>query len=137
MRKERENVVLVALRAEASKAEAKVADIENQRNEALDNYTRKLVSGQQLNPMEMELNADHFASLNRLQKEAEAVVEQRKLECLRQSEKVALAMREVKVTERLRDTQAERHQNEFERQEQNISDELVSSSFARRLIQAK
>jgi flagellar export protein FliJ len=135
MREEREKFVLNALRTEAMKAEAEVANLESKRSEAMENYDRKMRLGGQLNAMEMELNFKHFEALNRLQKEAEFVAEQRNLECRLQGEKVAYAMKEVKVTERLRDTQAERHQSEYERQEQNTTDELVSTGFARRLIQ--
>ena len=87
--------------------------------------------GKQLNAMEMELNANHFASLNTLQKEAEKTAEQKRLECLEQMEKVRTADVQVKITDKLRVDQQKRHQFEADREEQNNIDELVSTKFAR------
>jgi len=137
MKQERETTILAALNAEMKEAQERVANLEARRLEAMDIYALKLTSGEALHPMEMELNANHFASLNRLQKEAESALEQKRTEFRLQSQRVAAAMREVKVTERLRTVQEERHQTEFQREEQNTSDELVATSFARRLIQTK
>ncbi len=137
MRQEKEKIVLGELRAEADDAASHAANVEKLRSEAIDNYSRRLKSDERLNPMEMELNSNHFASLMRLQQEAENIVEQKKRACVRQGETVAAAMREVKVTDQLRETQKERHQQEFARQEQNSIDELVTTKFARQMQQTK
>lgn len=137
IRREKESVILSGLHAEAEKAAERVANIESMRHEAIENYTRRLTSGQQLNATEMELSSNHFASLNRLQKDAEAVLAQKRQACLRQIGLVTEAMREVKVTDNLRETQRERYKQEFDRQEQNGVDELVSATFARRILQTK
>jgi flagellar export protein FliJ len=131
-RQEKESLTLAELRAEAGQAAARVASIEKIRLQTIEDYTLRLHSGEQLNAMEMELNSNHFASLNNLQKEAEKVLQEKKQACLRQVEIVTAAMREVKVTDQLRETQKERHQLEFARLEQNNVDELVSTNFARR-----
>lgn len=137
LREEKEKLLFSQLQADASKAALRVAEIEIMRSEAIDNYAQRLKSGEQLNAVEMELNLNHFAALNRLQQEAEKVLEQKKQACQRQSTAVAAAMREVKITNRLRETQQERYKNEFERQEQNNLDELVSANFARQIPQTR
>jgi flagellar export protein FliJ len=134
MRQEKEKLRLSELQAEAAKAADQIRQIENLRFESLENYARRLNSGEQVSAIEMELNSNHFASLNRLQIEAETKLEQKKQQCRRQGETVAAAMREVKITDRLRETQKARHQLEFSRQEQNNLDELISANFARKLL---
>lgn len=137
MRKERETVVLSELQAEASEAASRVSHLEKMRSDAIDNYTRRLTSGEQLNAMEMELNSNHFASLNRLQQEAEKVAAVKREACDRQIETVTAAVREVKITDRLRESQKTVHKNEYAREEQNGIDEMVISTFARKLAQTK
>ncbi|CAN5362998.1 hypothetical protein BH10ACI2_BH10ACI2_06510 [soil metagenome] len=137
IRMEKESVILSDLQAEAEKAAQSLANLETMRQEAIENYTRRIRSGEQMNSMEMELNSNHFASLDRLQKEAEAALALKRTACARQIQLVTEAMREVKVTDNLRETQMERHQLESDRQEQTIVDELVSATFARRMSQAK
>ena len=131
IKSERERLTLSELQQEAEKAASRVAHIEEMRNKAVENYLQKLSSGKHLNAMEMELNANHFASLNTLQKEAEKTAEQKRLECLEQMEKVRTADVQVKITDKLRDDQQKRHQFEADREEQNNIDELVSTKFAR------
>jgi flagellar export protein FliJ len=137
LRQERESLILEELHSEANLAAARVAQIEKTRNEAIETYTRQMKSGEPLNPMEMELNSDHFVRLNRLRQEEERVVEQKKQACVRQAETVVAAMREVKITGRLRENQSARHQLEFEREQQSNIDELVTTTFARKIAQAK
>lgn len=137
IRQEREAIILGELQTEADKAAQKVTHIEAQRHEAIENYTRRLSAGQQLDAMEMELNANHFTSLTRQQKEAEIDLQQKRSLCLKQVEFVTEAMREVKITDRLRETQKERHRLEISRREQSEVDEHVAGTFARRIIEAK
>lgn len=137
IRQEKESIILAELQADADKAAKRVAHIESLRQEAIENYTRRLTSGEQLNATELELNSNHFASLDRLQKDAEAELELKKQACLRQIEAVSEAMRDVKITDKLRETQQERHQLEYVRQEQSSVDDMVSATFARRMSQAK
>jgi flagellar export protein FliJ len=137
IRKEREAIILGELETEAVKAAQKVSNIDTLRQEAIENYARRLSAGEQLDAAEMELNSSHVNSLNRRQKDAEADLQQKRSSYLRQVEFVTEAMRDVKITERLRETQKERHGQEMSRQEQNSIDEHVSGTFARRIIEAK
>ena len=137
IRQDREAVILAELQEAANQAAQKVARIEAMRQKAIDNYTSRLASGEQLDAREMELNSNHFASLNRLQKDAEVELREKRHLCNQQIGAVTEAMRDVKITDRLRETQAERHRLEYSRQEQNGVDEHVSATFARRIIEAK
>lgn len=137
MRQEKEKLVLGELQAELNKAAERVAHIEKMRIDAIEKYARRLNSGEQVCVMEMELNSNHFASVNCLQQEAETILKQKQQAYLRQGATVAAAMREVKITDRLRETQKSRHQTEFARQEQNNLDEMVSASYARKMSQTK
>ena len=137
IRKQNEAVLLAELQRDVEQAAAKVSTIEMLRQEALENYTQRLTSGQQLNAREMELNSNHFTSLSRLQNEAEAELQQKRALCEKQVAVATHAMREVKVTDRLRETQYGRHRSEFARREQSGVDDHVAGMFARRLIEAK
>ena len=137
MRQEREGLILAQLQAEADTAAATVANIGQMRLQAIDDYALRLGGGEQMTSMEMELNSNHFASLNRLQQEAERTLAEKNHACRGQSEKVALAMREVKITDQLRDNQRSRHESEYQRQEQNSVDEMISTRFARQLSHTK
>jgi flagellar export protein FliJ len=134
LREDREKLVLGELQAEVNKAAAHHETIEGSRIAAMADYAHRLRTGEQFNPIEMQLHASHFESLNRLRMEAEKELEDKRLACLRQGENVAAAMREVKVTGRLRETQKTRHDLEDSRREQNDIDELISASFARQII---
>jgi flagellar export protein FliJ len=137
VRQERESVILGELRAEAMRAAERVANIEMMRREAIDRYARRLTNGERVDAMEMELSSKHFASLDRLQKEAEAELAKRNRDCDLQVAAVTEAMRNVKITENLRDTQFERHRAEFDRQQQSNIDEIVTTSFVRRSMGEK
>lgn len=137
MNSERENLTLSELQNDAEKAAERVEHIESMRNEAVEKYLRRLSSGAQLNSLEMELSANHFASLNALQKDAQRAVEEKRQACLRQMEVVKAARIEMKVTDKLRSDQKLRHQAEADRREQSSVDELVSTKFARHIQQAK
>lgn len=136
-RKEKELNILSELQAQVESATMRVAEIERQRLEAMSRYAERLNARESISPLEMELNSNHFASLNRLQQEAEAVLVMKRQECSRQAGVVAAAAREVKVTDRLREIQKEKHRLEADRAEQNGIDELVSANFARRSVQMK
>lgn len=132
IRQERESAILGELRAEAMRAAERVAHIEAMRREAIDRYTRQITNGARVDALEMELSSKHFASLDRLQKEAEAELERRNRDCEIQIAAVTEALRDVKITENLRETQVRRHRAEFDRQQQSNVDEIVTTSFARR-----
>jgi flagellar export protein FliJ len=137
LRQEKEELILGQLQTEAVVAEEVVAQIESNRRQAIENYAQRLRSGEQLDPMEMELNSKHFESLNQRRKDSEQVVAQKKQACVRQSQAVVGAMREVKITGRLQETQKRKHDLEFARTEQNGIDELVSTRFARQKMRTK
>jgi len=134
LREDREKLVLGELQSEVNKAAAHHESIEGSRAIAMEDYAHRLRSGEQFDPLEMQLHSSHFESLNRLRMEAEKELENKQQACLRQGENVAAAMREVKVTDRLRETQKTRHDLEYARREQNDIDELISASFARQII---
>jgi flagellar export protein FliJ len=131
IKKERESSVLAGLRAELERAEQRVAHIEELRHEAIETYTRRLTRGERIDALEMELSSRHFSSLDRLQLEAEAHLAERRRACEVQMGNVTEAMREVKITENLRETQLERHRFESERREQVGIDEMIATGFAR------
>jgi flagellar export protein FliJ len=137
LKSERENLTLAELQQEADNAERRVEHIEALRNEAVENYMRRINSGEQLNALEMELNANHFASLNSLQKEAQSVADAKRRAAMQQLDVVRAARIEVKITDKLRDDQKKRHEVEFNRQEQQNIDELVTTKFARRIQGSK
>lgn len=137
IRQEKESTILANLQADAEKAARRVAQIEAMRHEAIESYSRRLTSGDQLNATELELSSNHFASLDRLQRDAEVELRVKQHACLRQIELVGEAMRDVKITDKLRESQEERHQQEYLRQEQNSVDDMVSAKFARRLSRVK
>jgi flagellar export protein FliJ len=137
LKSERENLTLGELQNEADRAASQVTHIEELRNDAVEKYLQRLNSGRHLNPLEMELNANHFASLNTLQKEAQEAAEKKRQDLMRQIEVVKAARIEVKITDKLRGDQQKRHEMEFNRQEQNNVDELVTTKFARRIQGSK
>lgn len=129
---DRESAVLAELRAEEIQVAERIEHIEAMRREALDKYTRRIASGERVDALELELSSSHFASLDRIQREAEETLLQKKLECDRQVSIVTEAMRKVKVTENLRETQLARHKADGDRQDQIAIDEIVNAVYARR-----
>lgn len=137
MRQEKEELVFSQMQAEAERAAERIREIEKMRFDALESYTRRLTAGSVVNAIELEMSSNHFASLDRIQREAEKVLSDKKQACQQQIQKLAAAVREVKITNRLRETQVAKHKLEINRQEQINLDEIVSANFARRLIGAK
>lgn len=135
MKQENEHLRFTQLQKEAEKAAEQVRLIEKMRQEAIEKYSLRLQSGGIINAYELEMNSNHISTLDRLIREAQGSLEQKKLACLKQSENVAAATRAAKITSRLRETQAQRHKLETDKQEQNAIDELVSANFARRMTQ--
>jgi flagellar export protein FliJ len=133
MRQDQEKLIFGELQAEVNQAAAHLENIEKPRTAAMESYSKRLRSGEQFDPLEMQLHSSHFESLIRLRQDAEKELEGKKQACLRQGENVAQAIREVKVTNRLRETQKARHALESAREEQNNIDELVSANFARQI----
>jgi flagellar export protein FliJ len=133
MREDQEKLIFGELQAQVNQAAAHLENIERPRSAAMEKYAKRLRSGEQFDPMEMQLHSNHFESLIRLRQDAEKELEGKKQACLRQGETVAHAIREVKVTNRLRETQRARYELEFSREEQNNIDELVSATFARQI----
>lgn len=131
MRREKEELVLAEMQTAADQAAARLADIENRRIEAIANYTGKMKKGEPINPFEMELGTNHLRALDHSIRDAQAALEEKKRLCDRQRQLVAAAGREVKITERLRESQQARHQTELDRREQTALDELVAAKFAR------
>jgi flagellar export protein FliJ len=137
IKQEKELLILSELQAEAAKAADRIKEIEQLRSKAIENYARRLESGRAIDPYELELNSNHISALDRLQREAQKTLEMKKQACFRQSKTVEAAVREVKITKRLRETQQARYQLEAGRQEQNNLDELVSANYARQMSQSK
>lgn len=137
MMHDKESMTMHQLQTEAEQAASQVSEIEKLRLQALDDYTLRLHSNEQITATEMELNSNHFAALNRLQQLAEANLASKREECRQQGEKVASARRQVKVTDQLRENQRVRHTAETLRYEQNAIDEIISTRFARTLTNRK
>lgn len=137
LKSEQENLTLSELQGEAREAERRVEHIEGLRNEAVGQYLMRISSGERLNPLEMELNANHFASLNNLQREAQVAVDQKHEAVRQQLESVKAARIDVKITDKLRDDQKRRYELEANRREQRNLDELVTAKFARRVQGSK
>lgn len=137
MRQEKEELVLSEKQNEVNKATARLAEIEKQHLEAIEKYSQKLKKGEAMNPFEMQINTNHIVSLDRSMREAKLIIEQKKQARTEQSQVVAAASREVKVTERLHETQKARHTADVERREQTAIDELVSANFARKMLSNK
>jgi flagellar export protein FliJ len=133
MRQEKEEFVLSQLLAEAERTAARIAELERRQHEAIENYAARMRQGAAINICEVELERDHIAALDRLIRETRGQLEQQQAGCRQQTQKVAAAMREVKITDQLRDTQKSRHERERSREEQNTLDDLISAGFARRM----
>lgn len=133
MKQENEQLVLTQLNAEVLKATVQIESIEAAYLRAIENYSQKINSGNAMHIGEMELEALHISALERQKKRAVEILEEKKRAVAAQSAKVADAVREVKITERLRETQAQRHRLEADKHEQNQIDELVSANFARQI----
>jgi flagellar export protein FliJ len=133
MKQENEQLVLTQLQSEAAKAAEQIEKIENAYLRAIESYSQKINSGRAMHIGEMELEALHLSALERQKRRAVEVLEERKRAVTDQRGKLAVATREVKVTDRLRETQALRHRLETDKLEQNAMDELVSANFAREM----
>jgi len=134
MKQENEQLILSQLQAEVNKAVEQIEQIEAAYLRAIENYSNKINSGRAVHIGEMELEALHISALERQKRRAVEILEEKKRAVVEQSAKLAAAAREVKITDRLRETQALRHRLEADKDEQNAMDELVSANFARRLI---
>ncbi len=137
MRQEKEEQVLSKIQSKINFAKLRLSDLEKLRFVAIENYTQKLKSGNAINPFEMELNTNHFASLDRSIREAKAEIEVIKYEYLEQSRVLATANQQVKITERLHENQKSRYRTELDRTEQTAIDELVSANYARQMLITK
>lgn len=131
MRREREEMVLSQLNAEAEKTAGRIRELENRQTAAIEAYARKMQAGTMINIGEIELERNHIAALDRLIRETRQTLEQQQLTCRQQTQKVAAAMQLVKVTDRLRDVQRARHDRDAAREEQTAIDDLVSAKYAR------
>lgn len=135
MREENEQIELSRLMAEQEKAGDRIRLIEESKLEAIEKYTAQLQSNEPINVFELEMNSNHISNLDRLLREAIAILELSKQACSKQRETVVAANRAVKITSRLRDNQEKKHKSETERREQTATDELVSATYARQMTQ--
>jgi len=133
MKQEKEQLVLSQLQAEAAQAADQIRLIESAYHRAIENYAQKLNSGRAMNISEIELETMHISALENQKRQALIILEEKKQACAMQTEKLSAAVREVKITERLRESQANRHRLEADKHEQNQIDELVSANFARKI----
>jgi len=133
MHENQEQLRLAELQNEMNKTLAKIEQLEGMNLEATKNYMTRVQIGKATSPFEMQMHANHISDINRRRREAETELAERKLACADQAKKLAEAHRNVKVTDRLRETQKTRHKQEFERQEQNKIDEFVTTNYARQI----
>ena len=137
MRQENEQLTLRQIQTEVNQVIEHIARIEKMRFEAIENYTHRLTAGAVVNSFELELASNHFASLNHLQREAEKLLAEKKHTYNQQMGKVTSAMLEVKITGKLRENQHIRYQTELATHEQTALDEIVSTTYARRMMSTK
>lgn len=133
LKKEKEQFELAQLQLDATKAEERVAQLEAAYRKAMESYSRKVNGGKPLHIGEMELETLHLSYLDEQKRRAVESLADKKRACVAQSQKLAAATREVKVTRKLRENQSMRHQIETAKHEQTAIDELVSARFARNL----
>ena len=133
IKQEREQMVLMQMQSEIQKAVERIGQIEQMRFQALENYSQRMRAGERLDALELELSSNHITSLDRMQREAQQLLEQAKQTALEQGKVVAAAGRQVKITEKLRETQQTRHKHEMSKIEQNALDEIVCANFARQM----
>lgn len=136
MKQENEQLKLTELQAEAAQAADQIERVNVAYTQAIESYSLKVNHGRAMNIGEMELEAMHITALERQKRRALEILEEKKRAVAEQSQRLAAAAREVKITERLRETQILRHRLEADKHEQNQMDELVSANFARRLTGA-
>jgi len=134
MREEKEQMILMRMQNDVDQAAERVAQIEQMRLQAIENYTARLSSGKPLDAFDLEACSNHLSTLDRFQREAQAMLEQTKQIAAGQSVNVAAAGRAVKITEKLRETQQTRYKVESAKVEQTALDEIVSANFARRML---
>lgn len=133
LKKEREQFELAQLQLEATKAEERIAQLDAAYRKAMDSYSCRVNGGKPLHIGEMELETLHLAYLDDQKRRANESLAEKKRACVAQSQKLAAATREVKVTRKLRENQSMRHQIESAKHEQTAIDELVAAGFARNL----
>jgi flagellar export protein FliJ len=121
--------------ADAQRAEdivnARIADIDAELGRLRDETGRRSCPGR--------MDVDALMEVQRyellLKAERQAAVQQRDLvaaEVERRREALVLADREVRVLERLRETQQVRHRQDEERQERKVLDEIATQAFCRK-----
>lgn len=135
MREEKEQNIFAQLQSEANKVREEIEQIEKTRSKAISNYLDKINRGELTNPVEMEMYLRHITALDLRQREMYAILEEKKLACSLQSKKVVEANQQVKITDRLRENQQKQHKLEFERDEQNSLDEIITTNFARNMTE--
>lgn len=133
LKQEREQLIFGELQNEVAKAVEQIEKIEEAYTRAIESYSTKLNCGRVMNMGEMELEALHISSLERQKRRAIEILAEKKRTVAEQRVKLAAAVREVKITDRLRENQVLRHRLETAKDEQNSLDEMVSANFAREL----
>lgn len=133
LKKEKEQFALAQLQLEAAKAEERIQQLEAAYRKAMESYSKKVNGGRPLHIGEMELETLHLSYLDDQKRRAAEALAEKKRACAAQSQKLAIATREVKVTRKLREHQSMRHQLETAKHEQTAIDELVTAGFARNL----
>ncbi len=134
MRQEKEELVLSQLQAEANKCVERIKQIEQLQQRAIEDYGNILRCGEAMDISEIQMQSNHISTLDRLRRQELENLEQKKHLCRNQQTTLAAAAREVKVTQKLRETQQQRHRIELDRHEQNALDEMVSANYARKMI---
>lgn len=131
IKQEKEQAILAKIQQEINELREKIAEIEQMRFTAIENYAGKLKHGEKINPIEMELNSKHISSLDRLKQETLENLADKEKVFSEQVKKVAEAKKEVKITENLREKKLARHRLELANHEQNALDDIVSAKYAR------
>ena len=131
LREEQEQTVFARMRKAVNETEQRLEKIRERRIAAMDKYLEDLQGGRAADPVEMDLHAKHFASLERLRIETEIELEEKRSACREQAGLLSAAAREVKVTGKLREKKKALYDRELAKHEQNAMDEITSAKYAR------
>lgn len=136
IRKELESNALSIAQSELSVAAKRLDDIEKLHSEATEDLSSRIRGGR-IGAADMESRSAYIVSLRQRAGQARKEFETKQAEVEHQVDRVTVAVRDVKVTEKLRETKEQRYAIDVARKEQSDIDELVTTAYSRRMSNAK
>jgi flagellar export protein FliJ len=130
MLEEKELMTLSQLNLEAEQASARLNAVEGAISEAVENYNRRTKVGEPINIGEIELNSQHISALAKQKAAAREELLAKQVARAGQVSLVTQAARDVKVTGKLREHQANDHRLTASRHEQTALDEMATIRYA-------